>query len=309
MPYHLDMEYYCAIDGGGTSSKCIVSTKSGDIFESVGGSSNIYAVGLSKALENIQSVITKAFDENNADISKLKSIHIASAGFGDISNQLIFKKQLSNLFPNTRITTSDDAYPLLVTEESTSGICLISGTGCIAFGLDNNGNKVRSGGFGWRLGDEGSAFWIAKEAIRRTLYSKELIDLETNMDEDIISYFKLNELKDIIYFINDDKRTKAEIASFSTLVLSRAEEGDKLATSIIDEAINHMSLIIDSVIKRLDANHDMKIIISGGVVMHCKWLADSLLSKLNALHPDYLINIAEPDRAKKGALILAMKDM
>lgn len=300
------MEYFCAIDGGGTSSKCIVSSKDGKVFENIGKSSNIYAVGMYKAIENIQNAIKEAFLNNNIDIKDLKSIHIASAGLGDEKNQEIIKKELSITFSYARITTSDDALPLLVSKDSISGICLIVGTGSIAFGIDNHKNRIRSGGFGWRLGDEGSAYWIAKEGIRRTLYSKESIDLETDLQEDILSYFHIENLKDIIYFINDEKRTKAEIANFSTYVLQRAENKDVLALDIIEEAISHLSSNVTSIIKRLKNPHEKKITIAGGVVTHYKSFAEKLREEIEKEHPEYKICIAAPDRAKQGALILAM---
>lgn len=47
------------------------------------------------------------------------------------------------------------------------GIVLNAGTGSIAFGRNAAGKTARAGGLGPFLGDEGSAFWIGKEYIRR----------------------------------------------------------------------------------------------------------------------------------------------
>jgi len=46
------------------------------------------------------------------------------------------------------------------------GILVIAGTGSIAFGRDGSGRTARAGGLGALLGDEGSAFWLGREALR-----------------------------------------------------------------------------------------------------------------------------------------------
>lgn len=47
------------------------------------------------------------------------------------------------------------------------GIVLNAGTGSIAFGRNAAGKTARAGGLGPLLGDDGSAFWIGREYIRR----------------------------------------------------------------------------------------------------------------------------------------------
>lgn len=47
------------------------------------------------------------------------------------------------------------------------GIVLNAGTGSIAFGCNAKGQTARAGGLGPLLGDDGSAFWIGREYIRR----------------------------------------------------------------------------------------------------------------------------------------------
>lgn len=62
------------------------------------------------------------------------------------------------------------------------GVIVIGGTGSAALGADARGRMARAGGLGPLLGDEGSAFWIAKRALavpslRRALGSPDLLAL------------------------------------------------------------------------------------------------------------------------------------
>jgi N-acetylglucosamine kinase-like BadF-type ATPase len=49
--------------------------------------------------------------------------------------------------------------------EGGSGVVVIAGTGSVAYGANERGETVTSGGWGYLFGDEGSAFWFARRAI------------------------------------------------------------------------------------------------------------------------------------------------
>jgi len=50
-----------------------------------------------------------------------------------------------------------------------AGIVLIAGTGSVAWGMGPDGGEARAGGWGHLLGDEGSGYWVVREAVRRAL--------------------------------------------------------------------------------------------------------------------------------------------
>src|SRR5260370_21198938 len=45
------------------------------------------------------------------------------------------------------------------------GVLVISGTGSIAFGRNQGGETARAGGWGPNVSDEGSGFWVGREAV------------------------------------------------------------------------------------------------------------------------------------------------
>src|SRR5690606_20877982 len=52
-----------------------------------------------------------------------------------------------------------------------TGTVIIAGTGSIAARIEENRQVATAGGHGWLLGDEGSAFWLGREAVRTTLHA------------------------------------------------------------------------------------------------------------------------------------------
>lgn len=54
------------------------------------------------------------------------------------------------------------------------GILIVAGTGSAAYGLDEKNHSARAGGLGPLLGDEGSAFWMGREALKDPSLAKRL---------------------------------------------------------------------------------------------------------------------------------------
>ena len=299
------MDYICGIDGGGTSTRTAISYRGRIISIGESGSSNIYAVGEEQAIKNIASALKSALAPLNLNSDIVVSTHIGAAGLGKEENIRFFKERLKKLLPSSIISCSNDGELLL----SSSGLALIAGTGSIAIGKNEEGLVIRSGGFGWRLGDEGSAFHIAKEAIRRTLRSKEKVDLDTALDKDISAFFPVKTLNEIIYYVNSDERKKDDIASFAPVVIKRAKDNDELAIDILKREIDELALLIKSLIKRLPPPYNKSITLSGGVFIHNAFIREALIKKVNKDYPEFSFIAADERTALEGAIAFALKNL
>ncbi|MHB2025880.1 MAG: BadF/BadG/BcrA/BcrD ATPase family protein [Elusimicrobiota bacterium] len=105
------------------------------------------------------------------NISGLERLVIGSAGAWAKPNRRRLEKSLSGLA--RRITVLADvelAYEAALAGRP--GILIIAGTGSIALGIGQDGRRARAGGWGALLGDEGSAFWIGREALKRGIKGK-----------------------------------------------------------------------------------------------------------------------------------------
>lgn len=76
------------------------------------------------------------------------------------------------------------------------GILIIAGTGSI--GLAKIGeNTYRCGGFGYRYGDEGSAYSIGKAIISAALKESDGRNKKSKIYDLVLEYFKMNSVNDI----------------------------------------------------------------------------------------------------------------
>ncbi|MEX2047265.1 MAG: BadF/BadG/BcrA/BcrD ATPase family protein, partial [Chloroflexota bacterium] len=74
--------------------------------------------------------------------------------------------------PGAKLLVTHDAIAALYAGNPTGcGVVLIAGTGSIAYGRNAEGEEDRAGGWGYLIGDEGSAVWCGLEALRAISHS------------------------------------------------------------------------------------------------------------------------------------------
>ncbi|HYZ02664.1 MAG TPA: BadF/BadG/BcrA/BcrD ATPase family protein, partial [Candidatus Binatia bacterium] len=96
-----------------------------------------------------------------------------AAGIGDAAAAGRLRELLDDLLPGARVLVVTDARLVLAAAGLDAGVALVAGTGSIAFGRNAAGVEVRAGGWGPLLGDEGSGYWIVREAVRQALRAED----------------------------------------------------------------------------------------------------------------------------------------
>ncbi|WP_433511288.1 N-acetylglucosamine kinase [Nonomuraea sp. CA-143628] len=185
------MELVLGIDGGGTSTRAALFTLAGTrVGYGVAGGANAVALGFPTACANLAAAVRRALasaDSGPASGGVASSAGVAfSAGapiravvVGLAGNASMRQAVVERVFgvPGTAIPTCADVIRTLgdvVTAfaagtASPSGTVLISGTGAIAAKITDHAQVGTADGYGWQLGDEGSAFWLGRAAARATI--------------------------------------------------------------------------------------------------------------------------------------------
>jgi len=233
----------------------------------------------------------------------IKGLCFGSAGLARRQEQVKWKAIFDEFFKTDfpRILASDAEILLTGSHMAVSGLGLIAGTGSICIGRNEMGKMVRSGGLGSALGDEGSAWWIAMQAVQRTLRSKERRDIETSMDKAIRAFYHLEDWQDCVPFFNDRNLTKAVVADFAPYVTSYANKGDLLAKDILSEAAEELVTLVLSVPGRMEQPFSARLTLAGGVLEHDSTIRSLFLKRL----PSDIVVCPTKGTALEGALLLA----
>lgn len=149
------------------------------------------------------------------------------------------------------------------------GVLVLAGTGSMAWAsaAGSNASQVRTGGWGNLFGDEGSAFWIGREAL--SLVSQELDGRVPNsgFSEELLSRLGIGEeeLIDWTYRLENPRRSIAGIAHF---VGELADYGQPRAIDLLQRAAHHLALAAKSAWKQTEPRSTLRWSYAGGVMQN-----------------------------------------
>ena len=188
------------------------------------------------------------------------------------------------------------------------GVVVSAGTGSFAVGGDGRGGEARCGGWGRYAGDEGSAYWIAIEALRRILREVDGRETESRMSTLVVRRLGLGAPIELVTWLHTPARTKEEIAALSLDVERAADEGDEAAEGILARAGAELADLACGVLARLDfGGHrgHAEVVAAGSVLKNSARVRASLAKTLRSLHPEVTIRVAELSSEQGTVRILA----
>ena len=163
------MSYYLGIDGGGTKTTCAVGDESQLLATATAGPSNIVRVGEAQARESLLQSVRQACLAAGIAPGQVCRTCVGGSGAGRPELAATVRLFLAEILSSPIDVVGDMEIALEAAFGTGPGIIIIAGTGSIAYGRDRQGNTARAGGWGFAIGDEGSAHWIAREVVRNLL--------------------------------------------------------------------------------------------------------------------------------------------
>lgn len=263
------MKYIIGVDGGGTKTEAVAYDFQGNIIvTSVKGFANLLN-NREKALNNIVDSIREIIDVLKED--ELVDLYLGIAGSEVGDNAKIIKDTIKNELKTDCVLMNDAEIALKAMLRGNDGILTIAGTGSIAFGVKNN-SSVRCGGWGNLLGDEGSGYKIAIDAIKRMIFEEENSLSKSELTTRIMKRLGAKSIGEVVTFVYSS--TKDEIASLAEIVSILGEEGNKIAEEIlVNEGVDLAKTVIN-VYRKLKFE-SCSIALVGGVIRKSKILRKS----------------------------------
>jgi N-acetylglucosamine kinase-like BadF-type ATPase len=163
-------------DIGGTSTRVGVADLTGRFLAVArGGPANPNAVGAEPAIAEIRRVTSEALDTASTEAGEpltVAGVVLGLAGITGIADPDGFGRAalppMSPAEPPITVVT-DLAVAYASGTAEPDGCVLIAGTGSMAGTIRSGVLDARRDGWGWLLGDDGSGFWLGREAVRATL--------------------------------------------------------------------------------------------------------------------------------------------
>jgi N-acetylglucosamine kinase len=250
---------YLGIDGGGSkTSFLLVDEYYNEICHVQTGPSNYLSVGPETASESITQGIQRLTEK--PDI-----VCAGFAGAGRPDSLAFYRELLQSLVPGAQIIIESDAFVASIGSIGIDpGVLLIAGTGSIVIGRDKNRTMFRVGGWGPHFGDEGSGYWIGREAVRAALNSLDTL-APTEFTERIAANLGLKAISEVVGAWASGKVGVPEIAGLFPEVVSTYPA--EPAKRILTEAASHLKTLVETASKRTGVD-DCRKSLSGSVASH-----------------------------------------
>ena len=306
------MPYYLGIDGGGTKTTSAVGDESQLLATATAGPSNIVRVGEVQARESLHQSVRQACAA--AGITPPQVAHTCVGGSGAARPEFaaIVRRALAEILPTPIEVVGDMQIALEAAFDTGPGVIVIAGTGSIAYGRDRQGNTARAGGWGFAIGDEGSAHWIGRTAVNAVLRASDvsgaandgILELYSSFAAALGKAWGVTTLADLARAANS-----IPPPDFAVLFPAVASSQDDLAAEVLTRGGRELAQIAAIVAGRLFAGSDdapVPAAMTGGVFRHAPLVAQVFYNELRRLDPRVEINpqVVEP---VEGALRMARR--
>lgn len=234
---------FLGVDGGGTKTAYAIVDSGGTLAAShVGASIDYLADGIEAARTRLAEGLAATLAAARIAPSDVAFAFFGLPAYGEDGETIAALDALpSPLLPASRYRCGNDMVCSWAGSLGCAdGISVIAGTGSMAYG-ECAGRQARCGGWGELIGDEGSAYWIAREGMnlfsrmsdgrepRGTLHG--LVRERLGLTDDLYLCAR-------IYGARADRRDA--FAQFARLVHEAAEAGDAAAAAIFSRGAREL---------------------------------------------------------------------
>ncbi|CAC11269.1 xylulose kinase related protein [Thermoplasma acidophilum] len=233
------------VDGGSTKTLAIVFDERSERIMGVGisGPSNFTNAPRETAESNISDAVRKACSEAGTDLDGIGIRVFGLAGIGDSREATELGKDIVRSIVGHADVYSDGLGAYKFANLNDDGVVFAPGTGSVGF-IKNGSDPERFGGWGWFIGDEASASWMAKQAI---LFAEREHDgiAETGFLDVVRRYFGMD-LYETVYAISKEKIAKRVVAALAPQVSAMARSGNRYAISIFEESSSYIADLLNA---------------------------------------------------------------
>lgn len=247
------MAYFLGLDGGGSKTEALVVDENVQTLgEGRAGPANHLRVGIDEATREVKRAIVEATSEAGIQLGQIEFGYCGIAGSDHPKHRANMVEAVRRFFPHGRFTVdSDTRIALTGAVGFAMGMVVISGTGSVAFGRNESEVEARAGGWGPTLGDEGSAYSIARRGLVAVARALDGRGPATLMSDILCTHYGVCDPAELSYFVYAPTTHADDIALYVRLVVEAAKQGDEMASQILNEEAAELATTAIAVVRKL----------------------------------------------------------
>ena len=259
------------VDIGGSKTHGVRCVDGVAVTEAIAGSANIASVGRAEASRQLDGLLAQL---GTADV---EAVCAGAAGADGAESIATLERLFAERMPGARVAIVHDARLILAAAGQETGVALISGTGSVAWGVRPDGTDARAGGWGHLLGDEGSGYRVAVEAVRHALDRMDAGAPVDPLTATLLTQCGLSATEQLVdhFYSTQDRRYWAQRAP---ALLALAANGDPAAAMLLAGAADALAALAVRVLDRLGIPGP--VVLGGGFAVHQPVLQQAVRDRL-----------------------------
>jgi N-acetylglucosamine kinase-like BadF-type ATPase len=261
--------YFLGIDGGGTKTRAVlIDENRREIARAVSGPSNYHSVGQAAAQASLGQAIGRVLASARRTADDVQAIGLGMAGVARPDDHQTLRSMLAGIAAFPRVAITHDAEAALVGGIGHRyGIVLIAGTGAMAYGVNAQGQSRRADGWGYLLGDDGSAYWIGREGLRAVACACDGRGCPTALQNLVFAELHLDDCSGLVSRVYAAGFDVPHVAAIAPLVEQAAVQGDSVAGEILQKAGQRLGHALCTLVRELEMTDEtFEVVLAGGVL-------------------------------------------
>ena len=250
------------LDIGGTKTHGLLLVDGVPAAQARAGSANVQNVSPAQAAATLADIFTAL----GAGTGTVERVIAGSGGIDTAADAQALRALISPHVPGAAVDVIHDTRLILAAGQSPDGIALIAGTGSVAWGLAPNGTEARCGGWGYLLGDEGSGYWVGREAVRHTLRGFNHRQEPDQLATALLAACSVTAPEQLIALFHSAETGRRYWGAKAAVVFDAARQGSAAALEIVAAAARHLSGLAADTARLLDITGP--VVVGGGLGMN-----------------------------------------
>ncbi|MEW6749551.1 MAG: BadF/BadG/BcrA/BcrD ATPase family protein [Candidatus Latescibacterota bacterium] len=257
--------YAAGIDGGGTRTRAVLVAPDGRIrARGTAGCGNFQSIGASGLEDVVGGLLGTLWAGGPAQPLSL-CLALAGVGREDDREEVAALARRCG-WAQELCVVSDARAALEGAHAAGAGLVVVAGTGSIVLGKGPGGEEARAGGWGPVLGDEGSGYALAAEALRAALRAHDGWGPPTALEEVLRGWLGLQTWEEAVRRVYGGDLGRDRIAALAPAVLETARRGDAVAAALVWRAGHALGQQVAAVARRLGLERGADLAGAGGLL-------------------------------------------
>lgn len=265
------------VDIGGTKTRAVAVDAAGrrlaDVSVSTASIQSVGVDGAAAALGDLVAELAGVADQ-------VSVVAVGSAGVDTAELQERLHALVSERFPHAAVRVVHDTRLLLAAGQVEAGCVLIVGTGSAAWAINVDGVDARVGGWGWLLGDEGSAFGVVKASVQAALRDRDRGREPTRLTRELIAAVGVSTPMDLIGAFHATPGSQ-HWGGFADAVMAAVRAGCPQARAVLDGCLDAAAGEVELACARVGITGP--VVLAGGFVQNVSEVASGLQNRLESL--------------------------